>query len=73
MNEVVGFFIPPTTSIAVGKAAGDGRTGQSGAPPDRHCSLSGVPPCHPTVRVRSRVDRWSFIFLRHLIVRCHTR
>jgi hypothetical protein len=35
----------------LGKAAGDGRTGQSGAPPDRSCSLSGAPPHHPTVRV----------------------
>jgi hypothetical protein len=26
------------------KAAVDGRTGQSGAPPDTNCSLSGAPP-----------------------------
>jgi hypothetical protein len=70
MNEVLGVFIAPTTSIAIGEATGDGRTGQSGAPPDRHCSLSGVPPRHPTVRVRSWVDRWSFVLLRHRTVRC---
>jgi hypothetical protein len=58
MNEVVGgVFIAPTTSIAVREAAGDGRTRQSGAPPDRHCSLSGAPPRHPTIRVRS----WSTV------------
>jgi hypothetical protein len=34
--------------VVVGEADGDGRTGQSGAPPR-----------HPTVRVRSEVDRWS--------------
>jgi hypothetical protein len=37
-----------------------------------HCSLSGAPPRHPTVRVQSWVDRWSFVFLRHLSVWCHT-
>ena len=42
MNEVVGGYLwPPTTSIVVGEAAVDGRTGQSGAPPR-----------HPTVRVQ---------------------
>jgi hypothetical protein len=58
------------TWVAVGEAAGDGRTGQSGVPPDMHCSLSGAPPRHPTIRVRSSVDRWSFVFLRHQTVRC---
>jgi hypothetical protein len=52
------------------EAAGDGRTGQSGAPPDRSCSLSGALPCHPTIRVRSSVDHWSFVSLRHRTVRC---
>jgi hypothetical protein len=33
------------------------------------CSLSGAPPRHPTVRVWSLVDRWSFVFLRHRTVR----
>jgi hypothetical protein len=73
MNEVVGggvYLPPPPTSIAVGEAAGDGCTEQSGAPSDMHCSLTGGPPRHPTVRVRSWVDRWSFVFLRHRTVRC---
>jgi hypothetical protein len=48
-----GYLLPSTTKVAIGEAAGDGHTGQSGAPPDRHCRLSGAPPCHPTVRVRS--------------------
>jgi hypothetical protein len=43
-----------------------------GAPPDRHCSLSGAPPRHSTVRVLSEFDHWSFVFLRHRTVRCHT-
>jgi hypothetical protein len=29
-----GVFIAPTTKVAVGKAVVEGRTGQSGAPPD---------------------------------------
>jgi hypothetical protein len=66
MNEVVGGYLsPPPTSIAVGEAAVDGRTGQSGVPPDTHCSVSGEPPHHPTIMVRSEVDRWSFVLLRH--------
>jgi hypothetical protein len=52
------------------EAAGDGRTRQSGAPPDRHCSLSGAPPHHPTVRVRSWVNSWTSVFLWHRTVRC---
>jgi hypothetical protein len=63
-------FIAPTTSIAVGEAAGDGRTGQFGAPPDRYCVLSGAPRRHTTVRFRSSVDRRSFVLLRHRTVRC---
>jgi hypothetical protein len=46
------------------------QSGQSIAPPDRHCSVSGALPRHPTVRVRSRVDRWGFVLLRHRTVRC---
>jgi hypothetical protein len=56
----------------LGTTAGDGRNGQSGAPLDRSCSLSGAPPRHPTVTVRSEVDRWSFVSLRHRTVWCHT-
>jgi hypothetical protein len=54
---VGGIYSPPTTLVAVGEATGDGRTGQSGAPPDMHCSLSSASPRHPTVRVRS----WSTV------------
>jgi hypothetical protein len=54
MNEVVGdIYSPQPLPWLLMKAAGDGRTRQSGAPPDRHCSLSGAPPCHPTIRVLS--------------------
>jgi hypothetical protein len=67
-----GYLYPLTTSIAVENATGDGRTGQSGAPPDRHCSLSGAPPRHPTVRVRSWSTVGGFVLLQHQIVRCHT-
>jgi hypothetical protein len=56
--------------VAVGEAAGDGRTGQSGAPLDKHCSLSGALPCHPTVRVRSWSTVGGFVLLRHWTVRC---
>jgi hypothetical protein len=56
--ELWWFGVALTTKVAVGEAAGDGRTGQSGAPPDRHCRLSGATPRHPTVRVWSSVDRW---------------
>jgi hypothetical protein len=69
---VGGYLYPPATKVVVREAAGDGRTGQSGAPPDRHCSVSGAPSRHPTVRVRSEVDHWSFVFLWHRTVRCHT-
>jgi hypothetical protein len=37
----LGVFIALNHQVAIGKSAGDGRTGQSGAPPDRSCSLSG--------------------------------
>jgi hypothetical protein len=69
---VGGYLEPSTTKVAVGEAAGDGRTGQSGAPSDRYCALSGAPPRHSTVRVRSSSDRWSFVLLWHWTVRCHT-
>jgi hypothetical protein len=70
---VVGRYLwPPTTLVAVGEAAGDGRTGQSGAPPDTHCSLSSALPRHPIVRVRSWLTVGGFVLLRHRTVRCHT-
>ena len=50
LNEVVGGIYSPNHFLAV---AGDGRTGQSGAPPDSHCSLSGARP----LGFRA-VDRW---------------
>jgi hypothetical protein len=54
MNEVVGgIYSPQPLPWLLVKAAGNGRTRQSDAPPDRHCSLSGAPPRHPTVRVLS--------------------
>jgi hypothetical protein len=68
----LGVFIAPTTSIADGKATGDGRIRQSGVPLDRHCSLSDAPPRHPTIRVQSWSTVGGFIFLRHRTVRCHT-
>jgi hypothetical protein len=52
------------------KATGDGRTGQSGAPLDRHCSLSDAPPCQPTVRVQSWSTVGGFVLLRHRTSRC---
>jgi hypothetical protein len=58
--------------VAVGEAAGDGHTGQSSAPPDRHCSLSGVLPRHLIVRVRSWSTVGGFVLLWHRTVRCHT-
>ena len=57
-----GVFIAPTTKVAVGKAVIEGRTGQSGAPPD-------------TVRCASHVtqplgfDRWSSDMWGHRTVR----
>ena len=57
----LGVFIAPTTSIAVGEATGDGRTGQSGAPPDKHCRLSGAPPRHPTIRVLEHLTVGGFV------------
>jgi hypothetical protein len=69
---VVGIYSPQPLNNPLGDAAVDGRTGQSGAPPDRSCLLSGALPHHPTVRVRSEIDRWSFVSLRHHTVRCHT-
>jgi hypothetical protein len=54
VNEVVGgIYSLPTTSSRWMISAGDGRTGQSGAPPDSHCALSGARYVSATVRVRS--------------------
>jgi hypothetical protein len=48
-----GIYSLPTTSSRWLNFAGDGRTGQSGAPPDNHCALSGARHVNATVRVRS--------------------
>jgi hypothetical protein len=61
-------FAPTTTKVAIGEAAVDGRTGQSSAPPDTHCSVSGAPPRHPTVRVLEKLTVGAFVFLWHRIV-----
>jgi hypothetical protein len=54
VNELVGgIYSLPTTSSRWLILAGDGRTGQSGAPPDSHFALSGVPHVSATIRVRS--------------------
>jgi hypothetical protein len=39
--------------------------GCSGAPLDRHCRLSSVPPHHPTVRVREQSTVGAVVFLWH--------
>jgi hypothetical protein len=59
-----GLFIAPNHFIAVGETA-DERTGQSGAPPDTHFSVSGAPPRHPTVRVLEQLTVGAFVFLWH--------
>jgi hypothetical protein len=54
VNEVVGgIYSLPTTSSRWLISAGDGRTGQSGAPPDSHYALSGARHVSATVRVQS--------------------
>jgi hypothetical protein len=57
---VGGYLKPSTTLVAIGEAAGDGRTGQA----------LFLVRCAATSR--NHVDRWSFVLLRHRIVRCHT-
>jgi hypothetical protein len=37
-------------------------------PPDTHCSVSGAPPRHPTVRVLEQLTIGAFVFLWHRIV-----
>ena len=65
---VGGYLSPSTTKVAVGEADVDGRTGQSGAPPDKHYSLSGASPRHPTVRVLEQLTIGAFVFLWHRTV-----
>jgi hypothetical protein len=68
----LGVFIALNHQSSRWEAAVDGRTGQSGAPPDRHCRLSGAPTRHPTVRVRSSGVRLNFVLLWPRTVRCRT-
>jgi hypothetical protein len=62
-----GIYSPqaPTTKVAVGEAAVDGRTGQSSVPPDTHCSVFGALSRHPTVRVLEQSIVGAFICLWH--------
>jgi hypothetical protein len=54
VNEVVGgIYSLPTTSSRWLISADDRHTGQSGAPLDSHCALSGARHVSATVRVRS--------------------
>jgi hypothetical protein len=54
VNEVVGgIYSLPTTSSRWLISAGDGRTRQSGVPPDSHWALSGACQVSATIRVRS--------------------
>ena len=71
VNEVVGgIYSLPTTFSRWLNSAGDGRTGQFGAPPDNHCALSGA--CHisTTVRVQSWSTIGAFVVLLYQTVRC---
>jgi hypothetical protein len=69
---VGGIYIPQPPKQPLGKAAGDGRTVQPGAPTDRYCSLSGAPPRHPTVRVLEHSTVGIVVFLWHRTVWCYT-
>jgi hypothetical protein len=72
MNEVVGgIYSPQLLPKLLMKAAGEGRTGQSGAPQDTHCSLSGARPRQLAIRVWNSSTVGTFVFLRHQTVRCH--
>ena len=64
----LGAFIAPNHQGSRWEAAGDGRTGQSGAPPDTHYSVSGAPPRHPTVRVLEQLIVAALVFLWHRTV-----
>jgi hypothetical protein len=69
---VGGIYSPQPPKQPLGVAVVDGRTGQSGAPPDsrcatgqsvRHQTLSGAPATSPNRKGSSRFDRWSFCLL----------
>jgi hypothetical protein len=63
-----GVFIALNHQMPLGKAAVDGRTRQSSAPPDRHCRLSGAPPRHLTIRFREQSTVGAVDFLWHRTV-----
>jgi hypothetical protein len=50
---VGGIYGLPTTSSRWLNSTGDGRAGQSGAPLDSHCALSGAHHVSTTIRVMS--------------------
>jgi hypothetical protein len=65
-----GFFLTPTTNSTVG--AGCCRWAHRTV----RCATGQCPvrqPRHPTVRVLTVFDRWSFVFMWHQTVRCRTR
>jgi hypothetical protein len=68
----LGVFIALNHQVAFGKSAGDGRTGQSGAPPTGpvHCPVRH----HVTQPLGSgaRSTVGGFVLMRHRTVRCHT-
>jgi hypothetical protein len=61
-----GIYSPQPPKQPLGVAAVDGRTGQSGAPPDTvRCATGHCPmrqPRHPTVRVRAQSTVGAFVF-----------
>jgi hypothetical protein len=69
----LGFFIPPNHQGSCWEGCCRWHTGQSGAPPDTHCSVSGVPPRHPTVRVLEQLIVGAFVCLWHRTVWWCTR
>jgi hypothetical protein len=62
----------PATSSRWLNSTGDGRTGQSGAPPDSQYALSGARHISATVRVLSWSTVGTFVVLLHRIVRWRT-
>ena len=73
VNEVVGgIYNLLTTSSRWLISAGDGCTGQSSAPLNSHCALSGARHVSATVRVRSSCTLERLVVLLHRTVWCHT-
>jgi hypothetical protein len=61
----LGVFIAPNHLVVVGQGCWRWAHQTVRCATEQHCSLSGALPRHPTVRIRSWVDHWSFVFLRH--------